>query len=210
MPRKDYEALKQLWQQDSINGYFLQHEKSDPNFARCIMKLRKDGTQIVEKSSANVKMHQGIYLDIFPIDFVKDNDPKRINKQAKKIRRLMSLRTIKSGYLGRYQKTKNLIRILLFAVPVSLIDKKLYSLCTKENSEDAPYAILYLHNYNWQKQLHKKEVFGEGKEIEFEGLKFNAPNETDTFLKKVFGENYQEDPPKEKQKTPHNYITVKF
>ncbi len=210
MPREDYEKLKQLWQKDSIKGYFLQHEKSDPNFARCIMKLRKDGTQIVEKSSANVKMHQGIYIDIFPIDFIEDNNFKKINKRAKQIRRLMTLRTIKSGYVGRYQRTKNLIRMLLFAVPVSIIDKKLYSLCTKENSSQTKYAILYLHNYNWQKQLHKKEVFGEGAEIDFEGLKFNAPAETDVFLKNVFGENYMEEPPKEKQKTPHNYITVKF
>ena len=58
--------------------------------------------------------------------------------------------------------------------------------------------------------MHKIEVFGEGALCDFEGLKFNAPTDTDAFLTKVFGENYMEEPPKEKQKNPHNYISVKF
>jgi hypothetical protein len=36
-------------------------------------------------------------------------------------------------------------------------------------------------------------------EIEFEGIKFFAPNNTDTYLKKLYGENYMSPPPKEKQ-----------
>ena len=210
MPRADYEALKELWLKENIKGHFLQHSSTDPNFARCIMKVRKDNTKIIEKNSANVKMHNGIYIDIFPIDYICDNHLKVIDKRAKKVRKLMSLRYIKSGYQGRYQNIKNLIKICLFWLPISYIDKKIDSICTCENHKETNCAILYLHNYSWRKQIHKKEVFGEGALCDFEGHKFNAPADTRAFLKKVFGENYTEDLPKEKQKNPHNYIEVAF
>lgn len=210
MPREDYEELKQLWQKDNIKGHFLQNEDSDPNFARCIMKVRKENTQIVEKNSAHIQMHQGIYIDIFPIDYVQSDNLKKINRRAKTIRRFMTLRAIKSGYKGNHHKIKNIIRCLIFWLPKKVIDKRIYRLCTLENSKDKKYAILYLHNYNWQKQMHKIEVFGEGSLCDFEGLKFNAPSDMNAFLTKVFGEKYMQEPPKEKQKNPHNYISVKF
>ena len=210
MPREDYEQLKKIWRDDKLEGYFLQHEISDPKFARCIMKLRKDNTVISEKSTSGVKMHHGIYIDIFPIDYVSDNYPKRLERRAKAIRRLMTLRTIKSGYNGNYKKIKNLIRLGIFWLPASSIDRKIFKLCTLENSGTRDYAILYLHNYNWDRQIHKSEVFGEGTECLFENHKFCAPQNINAFLTTVFGEDYMSEPPKSKRKNPHSYTFVKF
>lgn len=210
MPREDYEKLKAVWQTDSIDGYFLQSGETDPNFARCIMKLRKNNTEIIEKITAGINMHHGIYIDIFPIDYVSDNSEKKLERRAQVIRRLMTLRTIKSGYRGNYQKTKRLIKWGIFWLPSKVIDKKIYRLCTLENNGDRQYAILYLHNYNWEKQIHRSEIFESGGECSFEGYCFSAPCNVEAFLSKVFGSDYMLEPPADKRKNPHNYISVRF
>ncbi len=100
MPREDYERLKQIFKSD---WYFLQNGQSDPVFSRCIQKIRLNHTIIAEKDCVGLDMHQGIYIDIFPIDYVSHDCPKTLKKRASAIRHLMSLRAIKGGYhSGRY------------------------------------------------------------------------------------------------------------
>ena len=209
MPREDYEKLQTLWLNSEQNDYFLQSEKTDKNFSRCILKLRKNGTQITEYTTQNVEMHQGIYIDIFPIDYVEEYDEKELDARAKKIRKLMTLRTIKSGYKSkRFSFVKKLINLFTCIISLESIDKKIESLCTKDNDKQRNYAVLFVHNYEWRKQIHKVAVFGAGARIDFCGHKINAPEDTDAFLRKVFGDEYMKEP--ETKKQPHNYVSVVF
>ena len=206
MPREDYEKLKGIFASDR---YFLQNAESDPWFSRCIQKIRCNDTLLIEKGTEGMNIHQGIYIDIFPVDYVADNDPARLSKRAGKIRRLMSLRAIKGGCKGaRYACVKKLIRLMC---PLSLtwIDQRIDKLCTMENGQDHKYGVLWLHNYSWDKQIHKIETLGEGSKCRFCDYEFVAPADTDSFLKRVFGADYMEEPPVEKQKRPHNYMNIK-
>ncbi len=212
MPREDYERLGECWKNESIEGCFLQNGETDRNFSRCIQKIRKDNTEIIEGLSSGVKMNNGIYIDIFPVDFVTTDKAEIVGKKAAKIRKLMTLRAIKGGYTGGGIKglIKKLIKAMLFFMSPESIDRKIRKLCTAENNSDTKYAVLYLHNYDWTRQIHKKEVFAEPVACEFEGHSFNAPSLTEDFLSRVFGENYMDEPPVEKQKNPHNYISLCF
>lgn len=212
MPRKDYEQLKECWKAEEMEGYFLQNGETDKNFSRCIQKIRKNNTEIIEGLSGNVKMNNGIYIDIFPVDFVASDDEAIIGKKAAKIRRLMSLRAIRGGYRsgGIKSVVKRIVKVMTLFISPESIDRCIDKLCMAENDGETNYAILYLHNYEWKKQIHKKDVFGEGGFCEFEGHKFSAPEDTDAFLEKVFGDGYMNEPQKEKQKNPHNYISVCF
>lgn len=206
MPREDYERLQTLYPENQISGLFLQSAETDPMFSRAILKLRLNGSELIEKSTADVQMHQGIYIDIFPIDYV---DSEKISGRAKRIRCLMSLRCIRSGcYSGKYHSIKKVIRYCLFFVPSRFLDRRITKLCTKENSGSRNYSVLFLHNYDWTKQFHKSEVFGKGSVCVFEGHTFQAPAEQDRFLRRVFGDDYF-CPPAEK-KYPHNYLSVTF
>lgn len=103
MLREDYERLKKIWDRDPIDGYFLQYNETDPAFARGIIKLRLNNTKVIEFSSRNVKMHNGIYIDIFPIDYIDRNNGIALYMRGWIIKKLLTLRAIKSGYdNGRY------------------------------------------------------------------------------------------------------------
>ena len=54
MPREDYELFQQIWKKDAMTKYFLQSSKTDPLFARGILKLRIKGTHIIEESCKNI------------------------------------------------------------------------------------------------------------------------------------------------------------
>ena len=211
MPRKDYEQLQEIWKNESAGQYFLQSGKNDPKFSRCILKLRLNNTRIVEYSSQGIDMHEGIYIDIFPIDYVSIEPGKRLALRAFLIRKLMSARAIKNGYkTGKFVIAKRLIMCLMVVIGNDAIDNAIYRLCTYDNQKKCKYAILYLHNYPWERQIHPIEIFGEGCPCEFAGRQFVAPTDTNNFLTTVFGSDYMQEPPKEKQTPPHKYILIQF
>ena len=73
MPRRDYDKLQRLAKKFP-SGYFLQCAQTEPNFPYYFSKIRKDHTKVSEPVLETIQMHQGIYIDIFPIDVCPDND----------------------------------------------------------------------------------------------------------------------------------------
>jgi len=211
MPREDYERIQELWKTEGAEGYFLQSGKTDERFSRCILKIRKNGTHLTERSIRDIPMHDGIYIDIFPIDYLDSVCYPRVALRAKVIRRLMSLRAIKNGYEnGRYTYIKRLIKSALALIKNELIDDCIEKLCRKENHLSKKMAILFLHNYSWKHQLHQATTFGKNGLCSFEGHTFSAPENPDAFLKTVFGPDYMQEPAADKQIPPHQYVSVVF
>lgn len=209
MPRDDYERLKELWNTEGTNGLFLQSSQSDPLYSRGILKLRRNGTEIIEKTCSHVKMNTGIYIDIFPIDYLESYNYFKINTKAFLIKSFLNMRGIKCGYdNGRHSFVKKILKYSMCFIKKEWLDKLIEKLCVAENKNIHNYAILYLHNYSWKKQIHKAEVFGEGIKKTFEGEKYTVPSDWDSFLSKVFGLDYLKEPEKDKRKSPHNYIKI--
>ncbi|MDO5304274.1 MAG: LicD family protein [bacterium] len=68
MPRADYEKLLYLPEEKWPSGYFLQSPYSEKNGRFAFAKLRKKGTTCIDPHHRHIRMHQGIFLDIFPMD----------------------------------------------------------------------------------------------------------------------------------------------
>ena len=64
----------------------------------------------------------------------------------------------------------------------------------------------YVAEMTWDPKtvLCKKEWFGDGAIVEFEGIKVKAPQNIDGFLKEYYG-NYMQLPPEEERKPSHGY-----
>ncbi|NLA72216.1 MAG: LicD family protein [Clostridiales bacterium] len=210
MFREDYNKLQALWEKEPIDGCFLQSGKTDPKFARGILKIRMNDTKALEYTSRNIDIHHGIYIDIFPIDYTSNKYNIRMEIVGGLIKRLLSLRSIKSGYSGtKYCSIKSVIKHLL-PLSAKQIDLLIEKLSTAENDKEREFAVLWVHNYGWKKQLHKTSVFGNSCECKFENFVFSAPCDTHSFLSQVFGEDYLQEPPDDKKKLPHSYIEIEF
>ncbi len=71
MPRKDYQELLKLYRKGLLKGYFFQCIETDPNYWNFFGKFRKEGTIFVTEEEKDIDSHQGIFVDIFPIDLIE-------------------------------------------------------------------------------------------------------------------------------------------
>ena len=70
MMRPDYERFAQIAQEELGDKFFLQTPETEPHTPFYFMKVRMNGSRFSEATFKHIKMHQGIYVDIFPFDKV--------------------------------------------------------------------------------------------------------------------------------------------
>lgn len=73
MLRSEYDRLCTVMRDAPLDGLFLQNWESEPESLAPYAKLRLDNTVFMEPLTAELKAHQGIFIDIFPFDFAVRN-----------------------------------------------------------------------------------------------------------------------------------------
>jgi len=73
MLRKDYDLFLKEAPKLVSKGFFVQCLETDPLTPFYFIKVRKDGTQFIQKEYKDLPIHHGIFVDIFPFDHVPDN-----------------------------------------------------------------------------------------------------------------------------------------
>ena len=76
MMRSDYEKLRSVAATEFKHPYFFQVEDTDPGSARGHIQLRNSETTGILKHEfkRNYKFNQGIFIDIFPLDAIPDDE----------------------------------------------------------------------------------------------------------------------------------------
>lgn len=73
MPREDYERFLQIAPNELDNNYFLQWTKTEPHTPFWFAKVRENNTLYIESHFKTIKMHHGIFVDIFPFDNIPNS-----------------------------------------------------------------------------------------------------------------------------------------
>lgn len=73
MPREDYDKLREVASEEFKSPYFFQCGYTDL-FPNGQTKIRKDGTAAIISGDYMQKYHQGIFIDIFPLDKLPDDN----------------------------------------------------------------------------------------------------------------------------------------
>ncbi len=215
MYRDDYNKLINYIITDSkySEKYFVQTFKTDKYYTRYIAKIRLNNTTLIESYLEKSQSNNGIYIDIFPLDYSKRNNSLGLKFRGYIIRWLFAYKTLRNGINITNSKTKKFIRFcfrwITFLIPQKFVNWLFDYVCTKDNKKDCKYTTNFASHFKWKKQMFLNEVYGEGKKLEFEGYLFNAPNNYEEILKRLYGNNYMELPPKDKQIT-HKIIKLDF
>lgn len=79
MPRKDFEKLNLLGIQEFRHPYFYQTEETDRFFCRNYARLRNSNTTAIQEWEKSFKYpyNQGVFIDIFPMDNIPDDESDR-------------------------------------------------------------------------------------------------------------------------------------
>lgn len=73
MWRDDYEKFIKEGPSIISNGFFIQCIETEPNTPFYFTKVRKDNTLFVQHEFKDIKMHHGIFVDVFPYDNIPNN-----------------------------------------------------------------------------------------------------------------------------------------
>lgn len=192
MLRPDYEVF--LAQAPALlpGHIFLQNYKTDPAFPAIYSKLRLSGTLFLEASARDLPIHQGIFIDLFPLDGypAEPARQRRLERQKRRYRRLLA-----SAFSGTGSLSRPLLRLLGCHRRTAVIAAAYERMITQYPV--AGSSLLANHG-NWQGKLDyaPSEEFGAGATARFQGLEVRIPTGYDSYLRRKYGD-YRRDPPPE-------------
>ena len=201
MPRKDYDILcshpewfsgdvalhisnnKEMYYEGWARVHYLKSAVLYPNY-------KKAGSK------------QGIYLDVFPLDYATQND----RKNRKKIKRINAIGhaicyNCNPSFLTRFVCTLNMV--FRFWKPEKLF-KKINKL-SKSDIQTEKMMFKVCTVYPFEKNIFDSNDFKETIIVPFEFLNVAVPKNYDNILKTMYGD-WRAFPPKEKRGAWHNFI----
>lgn len=194
--KDDYDKLINILKKDLTDNYYLQIHSTDRNYVFPIAKLRDGKSHISENRNADQNYkYRGIYIDIFYID--KGNT--FLARATPIIQKLIAdLNFIKNDRMKIIPLIRHLLFVLFHRVifPFLRFLTNIFGL----NTLIPPYGTGFTVKRNLG------DIFPL-KKIRFEGKYFNAPQNTDDYLKELYGD-YMKIPPEEKRYT--HTLKIKF
>lgn len=208
MDRDSYELFIKEAPNLLPSDYVLQNLYSDPKSPYSYTKLRLKGTRCIEEGNHRLKIEQGIYMDIYPIDDIPDSE-ELYEKQFAKLQRLFDViytrQCLHHAKKGRNYLLKELKRIAYFCflrlVPIAYLRKKQYKEMTRYNGRGFTRKTCW----HYPKLTNFYEKYYPLKEIQYEGDTYFAPFDTENHLRRRYG-NIDELPPADKRLGHHVFI----
>ena len=179
MLREDYEKLRDVADEEFKHPYFYQDMYRDEGLIRPHAQLRNSETTGYLPQEEDRPYNKGIFLDIFPLDVVPDNE-KKFKAHIAKINFLW--RTIEYGGYTKDAPHKlkgKIFRVLTGGLYKVTDVKKLFAryekLCAKYNGTDNHRVSYVAHSRGKEKHLFRKEWFDESVMLPFEFTMIPAP-----------------------------------
>ena len=203
MLRDDYAKFKKICETELNEKYFYQSHDTDKEYYHLYDKIRVNGTVFKEAFQADYNIHQGVYVDIFPIDYLPDNNLKR-TLQYYKVRFFRTGLMAKYGVLSsRHGKKKFAARILrILYAPFSL--ERLYKYACKTAMRYDDKKRKDTSNF-YIKSGFPREFYEDIKEVTFEGHTMMLSTHYDKMLSTIYGD-YMKLPPENKRVTQHDLV----
>ncbi len=207
MHREHYERLREYFQTQPEEDLFYEHYLSEPNHISPHALLKIKGTKVyyhIEKSSRYPLKHDGIFIDIFPIDSVDANEKKQF-RQADRILRLKRLVTLKAAptYAEKTSKWKRIcksaVSIILSPISFRALNRAADKTMQRyDNQTASEYVAILTDPHIFTKQRFPRSCFSKPIRVVFEGTEFSAPSDPDLFLRIRYGD-YMTLPPEDQR-----------
>ncbi|MCQ2815128.1 MAG: LicD family protein [Bacilli bacterium] len=206
MPREDYEIFLREGQKLLPSHLFIQTHKTDKKYLTPFAKIRDCNTTAIDKYYSKLKINQGLWIDVVPLDSL----PKS-HRKIKCINRIDE-RFLHRRYMPhRYKPLSKKSAIANFLNKILLPSKTLaYKISqhltlkyTKKNQSD-----IYWNNCESRVAFNLKKEWFEGYDLlPFEDIQMRVPLNCDTYLTDHYGE-WRKLPPDNKRITNHEFSIV--
>lgn len=201
MLRDDYEKLLSLKFEN--DNYAVKSHRYCKDYYYPFAKMIDKRTVLLEKNRPENTM--GVYIDIFPLDYVKENDNKFQKDMKKELKMKKFLDHLTSDPKYNYSNNikfvfKRLAHLLFDPFRRTILD----SVDKKHIQDNGKYCINFVYNFRGAKQLVESKIWDELEYIDFENTKILCFKDYDAFLSALY-DDYMKLPPKEKQIAHHSF-----
>lgn len=215
--RKDYERFIRCCSTELNPAYFLQDYVTDNKSYYKFAKLRKNHTIFLNSIEVDSGMHNGIYIDIFPLDNVEpDTALGKLQPWIFQFLYIIESSRVKGRTLNTKNSFNRIIRLFFYyilkIVPKNIIDELMQKILKMFEKKETKY-VNHLTNGVSKKRLkmflREKNTFYDVIYKEFEGYNFPVPRNYHQVLKNHYGD-YMSLPPKDKRVPHHGVYKVVF
>ena len=204
MLREDYERFLREAPSVLPKKYFVQDHSTDPNYLYPFLKVRDCETTAIEWDTQNVKINHGLWIDIFPFDYLPSNDDE-IRKNDKRFWDILD-RFALSYHVPGKTKLRSLLkpfRHFLFFLKYPSKEKayrQMMGILTGYDSSSG-YGSFCWSSHDKTKTRFKIDILDEVRYEDFEGEKMPVMKRVEEYLVTCFGD-WKKLPP-ENQRITH-------
>lgn len=205
MTRAEYEHFFESAAKDfDAEKYYVQKEFTE-HWPMPFSKLRLNNSACIEKyHPKDREMHQGIYIDIFPLDNLSANHVmQKIQFYSSKIVITKSL--YKRGY-STDSILKKLFMIACIILPSDIFKKIAQN---RKNDDSDMVHSFFGASKRFSKSIYKREWFTSAIDVEFEGKKYPVSAYFDELLTTLYGDYMRIPPESERECKQHAVIVEK-
>lgn len=209
MRREDYNKFIEVCSKELHSTFFLQNYKTDPNFFHSFVRIRKNGTKVIQRQYKDIDMHHGVFIDVFPFDNIPEsNHLKKIQYKTLRANRIIkNFKLVKiDGKKGIRRLIKNVISIGVKPIPMAFFNVFETHVATLFNSKNTATSTLMVEaiQMNHKRCTVENDKFYETQLLEFEENKFVGPKYYEEILTNMYGDFMSM--PKESERQPHHNI----
>ena len=186
MLREDYERFMEVAKDEFKAPYFLQTPYTDEGYYYSYIKLRNSNSTALSKAFQYQPFNQGLFLDIFPLDYT---DEAEMEDRYTKVKKLAIQNTQYMKLSNPEITIKNEDKERLLKSDPIVVYEMIQKLAMNHFNVPKPYRALAVWTMSdWHKYLYDADCFENSKECDFEGLKVLVPGRYDNILRIMYGD----------------------
>lgn len=210
MLREDYEKLQDLWEAKAdLSRYACVRSDDKVNIHHSATEIKDNNTTFINKHSVNSDIHQGLMIDVIPIDAVAPGKLSRLRQMVNSMIfccfNFQRLPEHKSKLF--YYATKLALGVVRSDRLRYLLWKHAENQIAKYAGKDCPMVASFVEGATIMRQVFPREWFTSPGYLDFEGHRMPVPADADAYLRISYGD-YMNLPPVEERVYRHNAVFI--
>lgn len=207
MPRRDYDKFIKIVSEKPLSENMVIKSEANNNTDYPFTKIEDIRTRIYNSKST---LHSSLWIDVFPLDEI---DPSykflKINDKLVRFFGLLIEQSCVESITENNIIKKQFRRILcsVSKLPPKHFWLKCVNFVINLNKKNSNYLANIVWGYGL-KEIMDKSIYFPIKQISFEGVMFNAPNNVNLYLSTIYGD-YMTLPPEEKRVNHKIQVSIK-
>lgn len=199
MLRPEYEKFREACIKElDPNRFYFQDDRYTEGYRWGYGKIRRKDTQFVREHQEHMPYEQGVFLDVFPHDYVPNN----IILRRLHCFRCFIIRKALWSEIGRdvdKSRVKRMVYSWLSKIDLKTVKRSLNNLVKDSNKQNTNYVRALMFPTFGSDCGYNSEWFEPGEKMEFEGHMFQCMKGAHEYLSYSYGD-YMKLPPEEDRK----------